>query len=80
TNPPKLLEVWPSLDELINEGIAYSIVFDNLIVSVCFSGCVFENIHCIDIETIEGPQGRKLAQTIVHILSIIHNSPSRRLK
>ena len=26
----------------------------------------FENIHCIDIETIEGHQGRKLAQTVAH--------------
>ena len=31
-----------------------------------FSGFVFENIHCIDIETIEGHQGRKLAQKIAH--------------
>jgi len=62
----KILEFWSSLDEFFNEGIGYCIVFDNLIVSVCFSGFVFENIHCIDIETIEGHQGRKLAQTIVH--------------
>ena len=40
--------------------------FENMIVSVCFSGFVFENIHCIDIETIEGHQGRKLAQTVAH--------------
>ena len=49
-----------------NEGIGYCIVYDDLIVSVCFSGFVFENIHCIDIETIEGHQGRKLAQKIAH--------------
>ncbi|GAB6619532.1 MULTISPECIES: GNAT family N-acetyltransferase [Bacillus] len=62
----KILEFWSSLDEFFNEGIGYCMVFDNMIVSVCFSGFVFENIHCIDIETIEGHQGRKLAQTIAH--------------
>ncbi|PDY35867.1 GNAT family N-acetyltransferase [Bacillus wiedmannii] len=62
----KILEFWPSLNSFFNKGIGYCIVFDNMIVSVCFSGFVFENIHCIDIETIEGHQGRKLAQRIAH--------------
>lgn len=62
----KILEIWSSSDRLFNEGIGYCIVYDDLIVSVCFSGFVFENIHCIDIETIEGHQGRKLAQKIAH--------------
>ncbi|RAN87531.1 GNAT family N-acetyltransferase [Bacillus sp. SRB_28] len=61
----KILEFW-STDEFFNVGIGYCIVYDSMIVSVCFSGFVFENIHCIDIETIEGHQGRKLAQTIAH--------------
>ncbi|ASZ17247.1 GNAT family N-acetyltransferase [Bacillus cereus] len=62
----KILEFWSSSDRFFNEGIGYCIVYDDLIVSVCFSGFVFENIHCIDIETIEGYQGRKLAQKIAH--------------
>ncbi|HGH7183000.1 GNAT family N-acetyltransferase [Bacillus cereus] len=62
----KILEFWSSPDRFFNEGIGYCIVYDDLIVSVCFSGFVFENIHCIDIETIEGYQGRKLAQKIAH--------------
>ncbi|MGE7885300.1 GNAT family N-acetyltransferase [Bacillus sp. NPDC094077] len=62
----KILEFWSSPDCFFNEGIGYCIVYDNMIVSVCFSGFVFENIHCIDIETIEGHQGRKLAQKIAH--------------
>ena len=49
-----------------DEGIGYCVVYDDLIVSVCFSGFVFANIHCIDIETIKGHQGRKLAQKIAH--------------
>ncbi|EFI64484.1 hypothetical protein ACVWY7_002929 [Bacillus sp. TE9106W] len=62
----KILEFWSSPDCFFNEGIGYCIVYDDLIVSVCFSGFVFENIHCIDIETIEGHQERKLAQKIAH--------------
>ncbi|MDA1853061.1 GNAT family N-acetyltransferase [Bacillus anthracis] len=62
----KILEFWSSPDHFFNEGIGYCIVYGDLIVSVCFSGFVFENIHCIDIETIEEHQGRKLAQTIAH--------------
>ncbi|MBG9540289.1 GNAT family N-acetyltransferase [Bacillus thuringiensis] len=62
----KILEFWSSPDCFFNEGIGYCIVYDDLIVSVCFSGFVFENIHCIDIETIEGHQGKKLAQKITH--------------
>ncbi|MBG9714385.1 GNAT family N-acetyltransferase [Bacillus cereus] len=62
----KILEFWSSSDRFFNEGIGYCIVYDDVIVSVCFSGFVFENIHCIDIETIEGYQGRELAQKIAH--------------
>ncbi|HDR7531917.1 GNAT family N-acetyltransferase [Bacillus sp. AY1-10] len=62
----KILEFWSSPDHFFNEGIGYCIVYDDLIVSVCFSGFVFENIHCIDIETIEEHQGKKLAQKITH--------------
>ena len=62
----KILGFWSSLDCFFNEGIGYCIVYDNRIVSVCFSGFVFGGIHCIDIETIEDHQGRKLAQKIAH--------------
>lgn len=62
----KILEFWSSPDHFFNEGIGYCIVYDDLIVSVCFSGFVFENIHCIDIETMEEHQGKKLAQKITH--------------
>ena len=34
----KILEFWSSTDEFFNEGIGYCIVFDNMIVSVCFRG------------------------------------------
>lgn len=62
----KILEFWSSPDSFYSEGIGYCIVYNNEIVSVCFSGFVFENIHCIDIETLEVHQGKKLAQIIAH--------------
>jgi hypothetical protein len=62
----KILEFWSSPDSFFNEGIGYCIVYDNTIVSVCFSGFVVENVHCIAIETIEANRGEKLAQKIAH--------------
>ncbi|WP_067844351.1 GNAT family N-acetyltransferase [Amphibacillus sediminis] len=62
----KVLEFWRTPDSFFAEGIGYCIVHNNEIVSVCFSGFVFENIHCIDIETLEAHQGKKLAQKIAH--------------
>lgn len=62
----KILEFWASPELFFDEGIGYGIVYKNEIVSVCFSGFVFENVHCIDIETLEGFQGGKLAQKLAH--------------
>ncbi|WP_436866777.1 GNAT family N-acetyltransferase [Bacillus fungorum] len=62
----KILEFWSSHDIFFNEGIGYCIVYDNTIVGVCFSGFVVDNIHCIDIETIEDHRGGKLAQKMAH--------------
>lgn len=62
----KILEFWSSPDSFFNEGIGYCIVYDNTIVSVCFSGFVVKNIHCIDIETLENHRGGKLAQKTTH--------------
>ncbi|MGE7923938.1 GNAT family N-acetyltransferase [Viridibacillus arvi] len=62
----KVLEFWSAPDSFFNKGIGYCIVYNNEIISVCFSGFVVENIHCIDIETLEAHQGKKLAQMIAH--------------
>ncbi|KGR73501.1 GNAT family N-acetyltransferase [Ureibacillus manganicus] len=62
----KILEFWSSLENFFNEGIGYCAVYKNEIVSVCFSGFVVENVHCVDIETLEEHQGKKLAQKIAH--------------
>ena len=58
----KILEFWSSPEQFFQKGIGYCIVFDNKIVSLCFSGFVAENIHGIDIETVEEHRGIKLCQ------------------
>ena len=60
----KIAEFWSSAEEFFQEGIGYCIVCKNEIVSVCFSGFVVDNVHCIDIETLEEHQGKKLAQRV----------------
>ena len=60
----KILEFWSLPEEFFHNGIGYCVLYKNQIVSVCFSGFVVGNIHCIDIETLEEHQGKKLAQKI----------------
>lgn len=62
----KILEFWSSVDKFLNEGIGYCAVYKGGIVSVCFSGFVVDNVHCVDIETLEEHQGNKLAQKLTH--------------
>lgn len=60
----KILEFWSSPKRFFNEGIGYCVLYKNEVVSVCFSGFVVDNVHCIDIETLEEHQGKKLAQKV----------------
>lgn len=60
----KIEEFWPSSEAFLNEGVGYCVVYENEIVSVCFSGFVVDNVHCIDIETLKEHQGKKLAQKV----------------
>ncbi|WP_421385254.1 GNAT family N-acetyltransferase [Bacillus salacetis] len=62
----KILEFWASFEKFIKEGIGYIAVYENEIVSVCFSGVVAGNVHGIDIETLKYHQGKKLAQKVAH--------------
>ncbi|WP_121641293.1 GNAT family N-acetyltransferase [Virgibacillus sp. Bac330] len=62
----KILEYWGSVESFLRNGMGYCMVYQNEIVSVCFSGFVAGNIHCIDIETLKAHQGKKLAQRIAH--------------
>lgn len=62
----KVLEFWTSPASFFSKGVGYCIIYNGEIVSVCSSGFVVENIHCVDIETLEAHQGKKLAQIIAH--------------
>ena len=62
----KVLGFWASPEKFFQKGIGYCIVYQNKIVSLCFSGFVAENVHGIDIETIEEYQGNKLGQKAAH--------------
>lgn len=62
----KILEFWSSPEDFLDLGIGYCVLYNNEIVSVCFSGFVVENVHCIDIETVEAHRGKNLARKITH--------------
>ncbi|MFQ3545675.1 GNAT family N-acetyltransferase [Halobacillus rhizosphaerae] len=64
----KILEFWSSPEDFFQKGMGYGIAYNNKIVSLCFSGFVAENVHGIDIETIEDHQGNKLGQKAAHCL------------
>ncbi|WP_449536448.1 GNAT family N-acetyltransferase [Ferdinandcohnia sp. Marseille-Q9671] len=60
----KITEFWSSPERFFLEGVGYCVVYQNEIVSVCFSGFAVDNVHCIDIETLKEHQGKKLAQRV----------------
>lgn len=62
----KILEFWSSPESFLRNGIGYCIIYQKEIVSICFSGFVAGNVHCIDIETLQAHQGKKLAQMAAH--------------
>jgi len=62
----KILEFWSSPEEFLDVGIGYCVLYKNEIVCICFSGFVVENVHCIDIETVEAHRGKNLARKITH--------------
>ncbi|MCH7323178.1 GNAT family N-acetyltransferase [Solibacillus sp. MA9] len=59
-------EFWSSPEQFFNNGIAYGAFWGNEIVSICYSGFVVNNIHCVGIETLAEHQGKKLAQILAH--------------
>ncbi|MBU5210789.1 GNAT family N-acetyltransferase [Heyndrickxia oleronia] len=60
----KILEFWSSIEQFLNNGIGYCVIYRNQIVRICFSGFVVENYHCVNIETLSAHQGKKLAQAV----------------
>lgn len=59
-------EFWSSSKHFFKDGIAYGAFSSNEIVSICHSGFVVNDIHCVGIETLAEHQGKKLAQILAH--------------
>ncbi|MCH1627379.1 GNAT family N-acetyltransferase [Ferdinandcohnia quinoae] len=57
---------WSTPKSFFEKGLGYCIIYNNQIVSLCYSVFVIENIHCVAIETKEDFQERKLAQKVAH--------------
>lgn len=60
----KIAEFWSSPERFFNDGVGYAVIYKKNIVSICFSGFVVDNVHCIDIETLKEHRGKKLAQKV----------------
>lgn len=62
----KISDFWISSEDFLSDGMGYCILYKDEIVSVCFSAFVAGNVHCIDIETLEAHQGKRLAQKMAY--------------
>ncbi|AJS61481.1 GNAT family N-acetyltransferase [Paenibacillus sp. IHBB 10380] len=62
----KILKFWESENDFFENGIGFCVLHKNEIASLCITGFRYNEIHGIDIETIESFQGKKLAQNVVH--------------
>ncbi|OCA87932.1 acetyltransferase [Bacillus sp. FJAT-27225] len=63
----KIRSFWPTPQQFFKNGLGYCIIHNNDIVSICFTGFVHENVHCVDIETAKTHRGKKLAQILAAI-------------
>ncbi len=70
----KISEFWSSPEDFFRKGMGHCIVYQNKIVSLCFSGFVAGNMHGIDIETIVNHQGNHLGQKVAHCVVNDHVS------
>lgn len=57
----KLLEFWTSMDDFYNSGIGFCAILKDVIVSICLSSYVVDNVHCVGIETLDEYRGRGYA-------------------
>ncbi len=58
----KIAECWPSPEAFFENGFGYGVLYNNEVVSVCFSGFVYDGVHAIDLETIKAHRGKRLAE------------------
>ncbi|MFB7120702.1 GNAT family N-acetyltransferase [Bacillus thuringiensis] len=60
----KILSFWDSIHDFLDKGLGYCIIYNNKIVSYCFSGFVTNKFSVTDVETLEEYRGGKLAQIV----------------
>ncbi|MBD8071563.1 GNAT family N-acetyltransferase [Bacillus sp. PS06] len=58
-----ILENWSTVDLFLRHGLAYGVISNQEIVSLCYSGFVARDVHSIGIVTLEEHRGQKLAQS-----------------
>ncbi|MDZ5473565.1 GNAT family N-acetyltransferase [Bacillus sp. 31A1R] len=62
----KLHDFWPNPEDFFDKGKGFCAMYENKVVSVCFSALIYEQYHCVDIETLKDHRGKKLAQKVAH--------------
>ncbi|WP_367617815.1 GNAT family N-acetyltransferase [Shouchella xiaoxiensis] len=58
----KIAECWALPEAFFENGVGYGVLYHNEVVSVCFSGFVYDGVHAIDLETIKVHRGKRLAE------------------
>lgn len=59
-----IVEFWGTYKAFFKNGYGYCCIYNDIVVSCCYSGFVIGNTHCVGIETLEAHRGRKLAQSV----------------
>jgi hypothetical protein len=62
----KLEQFWGSVGAFLDRGIGYSVIYQNAIISLCFSAFVAQNTHTVDIETVGESRRRGFAEIAAH--------------
>ncbi|MCJ7842158.1 GNAT family N-acetyltransferase [Lederbergia sp. NSJ-179] len=60
----KILSFWDSIQDFLDKGIGYCIIYHNKIVSFCFSGFITNAFSVTDVETLEEYRRKNLAQIV----------------
>ncbi|AKF95950.1 GNAT family N-acetyltransferase [Brevibacillus laterosporus] len=62
----KIHQFWDTEERFFQQGLGFYILFENQIVSVCLSAFVSDNVHSIEIETLDGHKRKRLAESLVN--------------
>jgi GNAT superfamily N-acetyltransferase len=60
----KIKQFWDSLEMFLNKGLGHVLVCQEEAAGICFSAFVADNIHAIDVETVEKYRRRGFAEIV----------------